>query len=816
MKSIGTVLSILCIASTLQSFSQEIQSIQTPFIATAPLTLAPELQKKIASGEVLVHLAKKMDDARLHGATAANSYLTVALYTAAAPTSAFISELHSRGVRVAASSWIPPLDHHPLGFMIAQVPTEKFTDVLGIADVQMIETAERESVPLNNLAAVAIKANLAWAAKWTGTGIKVGLLDSGYDDRMPDTELPVPVAKRDYSSYPASIDTTVRNKITGHGTHTAGTLLGRGGWSSVNTINGGGSYKGMAPNASLVFLKIGDDTTSNATDAAIVAAIKAAVDTFSVNEISMSYGGWDAYHDGSDILCQTVDYAYSKGVACFLSAGNSAADGHHVSGTVNANDTSGYIQIDVTGAGRNNTFLEMDLTWLDGGAHKGLRLLYYNAAKTRLTAVTNVAPTTSPRGTESEDSFYNPFLPAGNSTYYVRVLNRSAAVQTYHLYFFGLFSNVVFASPDPNYTIGTPALADHGFAVGAYTTRVNWTASDGLTYHFVDGAVLSDIAFFSSRGPRIDGLLKPNITAPGKAVVSLRDRDVITTTDALWIDNDGISGGPANYYVMEGTSMAAPVCAGAAALVYQHSPSSTPQQIYDALSQNASIDAFTGGVPNFTWGSGKLDVNATITNIPLPVELTAFTATAKNGTVTLSWSTATETDTYGFDVEKKFVVHAVGPTAQGAPGAIPWTRVGFAAGNGTTNNRHDYSFTDQVKDPGAYSYRLKQIDRNGKFSYSPEIEVNPGVVPIAYSLGQNYPNPFNPTTHIQFSIGDDRQVHLVVYDLLGRTVAELMNAPLRAGRYSVEWNAANAASGIYFFRLDAGNFTAVKKLMVQK
>jgi subtilisin family serine protease len=814
MKAFRYCLSVLFIASILSSVSQQIQSAQAPVVASAPAQYASELRKKIRSGDVLVHLSQKKDDALMRGVTPANSYITAVIYASACPSAAFVSALEALGVRAVAASWIPPLEHHPLGFFIAQVPIDRFDDVLALADVKMMDSAEREAIPLNNLAAAAIKANLAWANNWTGTGVRVGILDSGYDDRMPAAELPSPVAKMDYSQYPTSIDTTVRNTVSPHGTHVVGIVLGRGGWSSSNTINGGGSYKGMAPNADLVFLKIGDDQTAGASTAAIVGAMKAAVDSFSVKVISMSYGGWDVYHDGSDPMCQAVDYAYSKGAACFLAAGNSAAEGHHVSGSVKAHDTSGYFQITVTGAAKNTAFLEMNLVWADGAARNGLSLLYYSSSMSPLTSVVSLPQTTSDRGTESQISYYNYYMPTGNSTYYVRVLNASASAQPFHIFFYVLFSNVLFALSDPNYTIGNPACADHAFAVGASTSRLAWTASNGVPY--TTSGTLSDIANFSSRGPRIDGLPKPNITAPGKIVISLRDRDVLKTSDAYWIDNDGVSGGPANYYVMQGTSMATPLCSGAAALVYQHTPRATPQQVYDAFMLSAANDAFTGLVPNSTWGYGRLDVNGAINNTPLPVELAAFTASSKNDIVTLWWKTASEVDNYGFEIEKKPVVHAVGSTVQRDGVLSAWTTIGFAAGNGTSNAPHVYSYVDRLQSPGAYAYRLKQIDRDGKYSYSAEIKSSPGASPAEYWLGQNYPNPFNPVTHVQFSIGTDETVHIAVFDILGRTVAELVNEPLHAGRYTVEWNGSEAASGMYVYRINAGSFSAVKKLLLQK
>jgi hypothetical protein len=86
----------------------------------------------------------------------------------------------------------------------------------------------------------------------------------------------------------------------------------------------------------------------------------------------------------------------------------------------------------------------------------------------------------------------------------------------------------------------------------------------------------------------------------------------------------------------------------------------------------------------------------------------------------------------------------------------------------------------------------------------------------SFSLGQNYPNPFNPVTTISYSVPKDGNVKLVIYDLLGSEVMVLENANKTAGSYKVQFNAGAIPSGIYFYRLEAGGFTAVKKLILLK
>jgi hypothetical protein len=93
---------------------------------------------------------------------------------------------------------------------------------------------------------------------------------------------------------------------------------------------------------------------------------------------------------------------------------------------------------------------------------------------------------------------------------------------------------------------------------------------------------------------------------------------------------------------------------------------------------------------------------------------------------------------------------------------------------------------------------------------------NGGNVPNEYSLGQNYPNPFNPTTNIKFSVPNNGLVKIVIFDILGRQVGTLLNEVKTAGNYTVDFDASNLSSGAYFYRLEAGNFTETKKMLLVK
>ena len=179
----------------------------------------------------------------------------------------------------------------------------------------------------------------------------------------------------------------------------------------------------------------------------------------------------------------------------------------------------------------------------------------------------------------------------------------------------------------------------------------------------------------------------------------------------------------------------------------------------------------------------------------IPVELTSFTAQSNGNNVKLVWYTATETNNKGYEIERR-----VGSPQSSV--SKRWEEVGFVAGNGTTTQPESYSYTDKNISAGVYNYRLKQIDLDGTYTYSNEVEVDVNT-PADYSLEQNYPNPFNPSTKINFNLKSDSKVALNIYDVLGRKTATLANNEFTAGSHSIEFNAAGFTSGIYFYTLEA-------------
>ncbi len=184
------------------------------------------------------------------------------------------------------------------------------------------------------------------------------------------------------------------------------------------------------------------------------------------------------------------------------------------------------------------------------------------------------------------------------------------------------------------------------------------------------------------------------------------------------------------------------------------------------------------------------------------MELTSFTASANSNNVLLEWTTATEINNYGFEVERK---------AENSGYEV----VGFVTGSGTTTEPRSYIFTDAKVPDGKYLYRLKQTDFDGSFNFSHEVEVEV-IAPAVFALEQNYPNPFNPSTNINFSIAEASVVKIAVYNLLGQEVAELVNEFKAAGLHTVNFDASEFPSGAYFYSIETPQFRQTRKMLLTK
>jgi hypothetical protein len=198
------------------------------------------------------------------------------------------------------------------------------------------------------------------------------------------------------------------------------------------------------------------------------------------------------------------------------------------------------------------------------------------------------------------------------------------------------------------------------------------------------------------------------------------------------------------------------------------------------------------------------------TDAALPVQLASFTAVMAGGSkVQLNWSTVTETNNYGFEVQK---------SAERADGYQTIAN-SFVPGHGTTLKAEQYTYVDETAQSGVWYYRLKQIDLDGAVHYSDGVKVSvmtsvSDTAPMEFGLAQNYPNPFNQSTAIQLSLPRPAYVTLKLFNMLGEKVAVLLSQQLGAGTYTMPYDATGMPSGVYFYLFQAGNYSETKKLVV--
>ncbi len=213
-----------------------------------------------------------------------------------------------------------------------------------------------------------------------------------------------------------------------------------------------------------------------------------------------------------------------------------------------------------------------------------------------------------------------------------------------------------------------------------------------------------------------------------------------------------------------------------------------------------------------------------ITGNVVPVELVSFSGSVNGNLVRLNWITASESNNYGFEVERASSSNSL--VSDGTSPLQEWIIIGFVNGKGSTTEISNYSFEDDitlthnlnlplVRHDHTLNYRLKQIDLDGSFTYSKQIEIEV-YNEMNFVLEQNYPNPFNPNTIISWQSPIDGRQILKVFDVLGNEVATLVDDYRDAGFYEVEFNGSRLSSGIYYYQIKAGNYIQVKKMLLIK
>ncbi|TFG04057.1 hypothetical protein EU538_12890, partial [Candidatus Thorarchaeota archaeon] len=376
----------------------------------------------------------------------------------------------------------------------------------------------------------------------------------------------------------------------GHGTHVAGTVAGG--------QLGYRKFTGVAPDAEIIMVR----TTFYSSDImdAVIWAINQGADV-----ISMSIGGY--IHrplDGSTNYEQVFDWAHEQGVPCAISAGNSADDQMHSSLPILAS-TETLFEFEVTSSGQANVYLTT--LWRTPSNSLSLRMQApYTDTPGPIVSIpldgtsVNVENNTvsAYRYTSSRDTAYiniqityqSPRTEVETGTWHLYLSNPKDGSEIVHNYIYPAGNNRMLNYVTAYNTVGSPATADNVIAVASYVTKLGGSSS-----------TLFDRSIFSSIGPRIDGRLKPEVSAPGEVIMSAYSRDA--------------GGAPGSHQLLQGTSMACPHVSGVLALAVQCHPAGMPfnaTTLRNDVVLSADQDSYTGSVPNALWGYGKINAFETV------------------------------------------------------------------------------------------------------------------------------------------------------------------------------------------------------------
>jgi len=466
-----------------------------------------------------------------------------------------------------------------------------------------------------------------------GSGVLIGIVDTGVDYSHPDLTYPNgtskvlflwdqthvgrPPAGFDYGHECTPDDIANRScpqqDTHGHGTHVAAIAVSSG----VAT----GSYVGVAPGARLIFVKSGKATCVGASWTFDEKGILDGV-SYIVSKarelgrrlvISLSLGTDIGGHDGSSPLEKALDELVSEGVVVVTAAGNSAADQRHVRGHISSGEVK-----DVSWTIPELTEEFAASFWFKEGDNVKLSLRPPTGESIEIEGDSNMqlplGELSIERQTGRSDNYgwivslrFSQGSGYTQSVWRLRISGDRIVDGAWHGWVESdtCSANTEKFIPGPGYevakdhTVSIPATAEHVIAVGGYVTKNVWRNSDGREVG--TGLTVGDILSFSSVGPTLDGRTKPDLTAPASAIIAAKPLNFpVRAAD------------PDPYHTpRSGTSMAAPHVAGAAALILQVSPNITAVQVKGVLRRLARLDSFTGRIPlssgSNVWGWGKLD-----------------------------------------------------------------------------------------------------------------------------------------------------------------------------------------------------------------
>lgn len=769
------------------------------------------------------------------------------------------AELEAAGIRVGTQAG---------RIFTARLRREEIGKLRGIAGLRKVQLS-RHLRPHLNVSAVDATATLEHAASGSppvyagraGAGIIVGDVDTGIDFTSPDFDGADGTTRILYiwdqndatgtaptgfgygSEWTKSqIDDTpgaiTHEDTEGHGTNVVGVMAGSG--ASTGCSMPAYRYVGIAPEADIIAV------STDFYDAGIIDGVNyifqkaEALGRDAV--VNISLGSQSGPHDGSDDFTTAIGALSGPGRIIVASAGNGQEDDAHgrLTTTSTTPGTDRFVFNVPNYAYNSGTYNDYVLVagWYDLGASVVIRLRGPNAADTlscgygawrsRSSGTTgctmyiaNMNADQGFGGTSTAQQFEVEVYDAGTTQrprigdWNIDVIpNGTASIGArvdawiYASWLGGTDPLPVMTTGlDLTTNVGEPACGDSLIAVAAHTTKASWySCGSGGTYTFSPTPPLNQIAAFSAVGPRRDGVLKPEISAPGFGVATTHSSFAGSLTGTGWDVDDGV------HEIQVGTSFSAPHVSGAAALYLQARPGATPSEVKQALLGHARADAFTGTVPNTTWGHGKLDIYAALDHV-----LPTVAVTAPNEAVTLTigsphditWSAADASGVTAVDLAYSTDGGATFPnvivTGIANSGSYGWT----VPNDPTTTARvrvtaHD-PFGNAGSDVSDEDFTIQNASGVGEEPVT------------ALELAPVQPNPVRGTGLVGFALPAAAAVRLSVLDVQGREVATLAEGDFAAGRHQVRWeHTGGAGPGLYFVRLSAMGRTLVRRTVVMR
>jgi subtilisin family serine protease len=748
--------------------------------------------------------------------------------------------------------------------LTARCPLGLLQALLAMPGIDRVEVSERCEPTLDSMAVETGIATVRTVTPptitgQTGAGVLIGIVDTGVDLNHADfknedgttrlvsvwdqTVTGTPPAAFTYGTewshaqIQAGLSTEVDDE--GHGTHVLGIIGGDG--SATGNGQPAFRYVGVAPAADLCVVKTDFGTTSIVDGVAYIFQVAAARGEKAVVNLSLS--SQSGAHDGTYGFDTMINDLTGPGKIVVSSAGNRQIDNIHTQTTVGGSPVTLTMAVPsyTKNSGPANDYL-LFTGWYEGADQMSITVISPNG-----NSVGPVAPGTSSTNNNTPDGYLGIFngttTPSnGDHEIYIELYDSQAshapAVGTWQFvltpisiastgrFDMWIYSNTLGPTSvpvqwvnglAPNTVVGTPASADSVVAVAAHVTKNCWLASDGIQYCWNPVPTMGSIAYFSSTGPRRDGVLKPDISAPGFGVTSALSAATTPAPDPAlkMMDNQ--------HWIEAGTSMSSPIVAATVGLLLAQPDwsNASPSAIKARLQATARSDAFTGGVPNTVWGAGKLNAAAALAPLvalhiqhpargqyippgkPDSVQVVMAGGPADSVALSLSLNGGA---TYPIALG---TITAVSP---GPPRSLAWWVDGSYATGSAKIRGVAYRTGGNLT---AYSDSLFLI------AAPTAVEIADATPAPRFSLEPNMPNPFNPETTIRFATAQTGRVRLTIYDIHGARVRSLVDEWMPAASYRVRWDGRNdggaaVASGVYLYQLSENGKRISRKMSLLK